>query len=198
MGIEHSDKDNKLNLSLQALGDVYFGSGKIVDNNGGDQGNRAMLFILASIGILILAVACINYLNLSSAQALTQTKALAVRKVCGAPRNTLVRQMILESVLVSLIALPFALLAGHLSLPYISQLLGKSYSLSITSQFLASIAILVAIARWHWRFIRISGSNQNNFVQARRNTERQTLRCRQQAHATKSHGGFSGIGFSWC
>jgi len=146
LGIEHSDKDNKLNLSLQALGDVYFGSGKIVDNNGGDEGNRAMLFILASIGILILAVACINYLNLSSAQALTQTKALAVRKVCGAPRNTLVRQMVLESVLVSLIALPFALLAGHLSLPYISQLLGKSYSLSITSQFLASIAILVAIA----------------------------------------------------
>ena len=84
-----------------------------------------MLFILASVGLLILVVACINYLNLTSAQALTQTKALAVRKVCGAPRFDLIRQMVQESVLVSLVALPFALLAGHFALPYISQLLGN-------------------------------------------------------------------------
>jgi putative ABC transport system permease protein len=146
LGTEHSDKNNKLGLSLQPLNDIYFGSEKIVDNNAGDKGNRPMLFILASIGILILVIACINYLNLTSAQALTQTKALAVRKVCGAGQQALIGQMVQESVLVSLVALPFALLASYFALPYISQLLGKSYSLAITSQFLVSFTILVLIA----------------------------------------------------
>ncbi len=146
LGAKHSDKNNKLGLSLQALNDIYFGSDKIVDNNAGDKGNRSMLFILASIGILILAIACINYLNLTSAQALTQTKSIAVRKVCGAGQQALIGQMVQESVLISLIALPFALLAGHFSLPYISQLLGKSYNLAITSQFLISLSILILIA----------------------------------------------------
>ena len=94
LGIAQSEKDNKLNFSLQSLNDIYFGSDKIVDNNRGDKGNQSMLFILASVGLLILVVACINYLNLTSAQALTQTKALAVRKVCGAPRFDLIRQMV--------------------------------------------------------------------------------------------------------
>ena len=146
LGKEHSDKNNKLGLSLQALNDIYFGSDKIVDNNAGDKGNRSMLFILASIGILILVIACINYLNLTSAQALTQTKSIAVRKVCGAGQQALIGQMVQESVLISLVALPFALLAGHFSLPYISQLLGKSYNLAITSQFLISLSILILIA----------------------------------------------------
>ena len=65
LGAEHSDKDNRLNFSLQPLNDIYFGSEKIVDNNAGDKGNRSMLLILALVGFLILTVACINYLNLT-------------------------------------------------------------------------------------------------------------------------------------
>lgn len=146
MGWQHAENEEKLNLSLQSLNDVYFDSGKIVDNNAGDKGDRSMLFILVSIGALILAMACINYLNLSSAQAIAQTKSLAVRKVCGASAKVLIFQMMFESAFISLVALPFALLAAHLSLPFISQLLGKTYSLSITSQFFTAFGILVAIA----------------------------------------------------
>ncbi len=146
LGKAHSEEDNQLSLSLQSLNDIYFGSEKIIDNNSGDKGNKAMLFILASIGILILVVACINYLNLSSAQALTQTKSLAVRKVCGAARAMLIRQMVYESVFVTLVALPFALLAAHFSLTFISNLLGKSYTLELSSQFLISLSILIFIA----------------------------------------------------
>jgi len=146
LGLQHSEKEDKLNLSLQPLNDIYFGSGKYVDNNAGDKGNRSMLYILMSIGILILTMACINYLNLSSAQAIAQTKTMAVRKVCGASSRSLMLQMMFESAIISLIALPFALLMAHSSLPFISQLLGKTYSLSLTSQFFTSFAILVAIA----------------------------------------------------
>lgn len=146
LGLEYSEQDNKLDLSLQPLNDIYFGSEKIVDNNAGDKGNRSMLFILMSIGALILAMACINYLNLSSAQAIAQTKALAVRKVCGASGKSLVLQMMFESALLSLIALPFALIVAHVSLPLVSELLGKSYKLSVSSEFYTSFLILVGIA----------------------------------------------------
>ncbi|SFE43091.1 ABC transporter permease [Sunxiuqinia elliptica] len=146
LGEQYSSEDNQLNFSLQALTNIYFESGQIVDNNAGDKGNRSMLLTLVGIGILILAVACVNYLNLSSAQALMQTKALAVRKVCGASRGKLVGQLVTESVLMVLIALPFSLLACQLSLPLISQMLGKSYVLVITDQLLLSLSILLLVA----------------------------------------------------
>jgi putative ABC transport system permease protein len=145
IGTEHSDAVNSLAFSLQPLPDIYFGSSRITDNNSGDLGNRSMLYALASTGLLILIIACINYLNLTSAQALTYTKNLAVRKVCGAPRRALMNQMILESVLLSLIALPFALLLAHLSLPFISQMLDKSYRLTLSYQFILSMGTLILI-----------------------------------------------------
>jgi putative ABC transport system permease protein len=146
LALQHADKEDKLDLSLQALNDIYFDSGKIVDNNAGDKGNRSMLYILVSIGLLILIMACINYMNLSSAQAISQTKSLAVRKVCGASSQSLILQMMFESAFISLIALPFALIIAHISFPLISSLLGKTYTLSLTSQFFRSFVILVGIA----------------------------------------------------
>jgi putative ABC transport system permease protein len=144
-GTDHSTDNNKLSFSIQPLSDIYFGSGKIVDNNGGDQGNMPMIFILLFIGMVILIIAWINYLNLSSAQAMTQAKALAVRKVCGASRRSLISQIIMESVLISLIALPFALQFAQIFLPYISHLLGKSYPLTFNNRSFISIGILTLI-----------------------------------------------------
>lgn len=145
LGAEHSTQASSLSLSLQPLSDIYFGSGKITDNNSGDKGNKPMLYILASAGLIILLVACINYLSLTSAQAIAQTKSLAVRIVCGASRISLIFQMIMESLLVSLIALPFALQLAQTSLPVISQLLGKSYQLAVNYRSAASIGSIVLI-----------------------------------------------------
>jgi putative ABC transport system permease protein len=145
IGTEHSEETNKMSFSLQPLSDIYFGSARLTDNNSGDMGNRPMLFVLASIGLLILIIACINYLNLTSAQALSQTKALAVRKVCGAPRIVLMKQMILESVLISFIALPIALILAHISMPFISNMLGKSYQMTLSYHMALSIGMVILI-----------------------------------------------------
>jgi putative ABC transport system permease protein len=145
LGVDHSTDNNKLSLSLQPLTDIYFGSGKIIDNNGGEQGNMPMLYILVFIGIMILIIACINYLNLTSAQALTQTRTVAIRKICGASRSSLIFQMILESAIVSVIALPFALQLADTALPYVSQLLGKSYILTFGYKTFTGIGILTVI-----------------------------------------------------
>jgi putative ABC transport system permease protein len=145
LGNDHSTGTSKLSLSLQPLTDIYFGSAKIVDNNRGDRGNLPMLYILAIVGLLILIIACINYLNLAAAQAMTQAKGFAVRKVFGAPQKSLIVQRVVESSLISLISLPFALILAHFSLPLLSEMLGKSYTLTLTNQFVLGIAILLLV-----------------------------------------------------
>jgi putative ABC transport system permease protein len=145
LGVEHSKDNSRMSLSLQSLSDIYFGSGKIVDNNSEERGNITMVYVLIFIGMLILTIACINYLNLTSAQALNQSRSLAVRKICGASRGSLILQMILESSLVSIIALPLALQFAQSALPFVSQLLGKSYLLTFSYRSFFSIGILAII-----------------------------------------------------
>ena len=145
LSVEHSTDNNKLSFSLQPLTKIYFGSQKIVDNNSGDLGNFPMLLILIFVGILILIIAYINYLNLAFAQAFAQTKSWAVRKVCGASGKNLLSQMVLESVLLSVLALPFAMELAHISLPWLSQFLGKSYPLAFSQKFLIITGILLLI-----------------------------------------------------
>ncbi|MDX8337738.1 FtsX-like permease family protein [Draconibacterium sp. IB214405] len=144
-GKEYSTDNYPISLSLQALNDIYFGSEKIVDNNRKEQGNLSMLFVLLFIGILILLTASINYLNLASAKAMTQVKTFAVRKVCGAQRKTIIGQMIFESTLITLIALPFAVIAAWLALPYLSDMLGKDYAIEMSGQTATSFSILALI-----------------------------------------------------
>ena len=145
IGKQNSTQNSELSLSLQAFSEIYFGSADIVDNNSGDLGDKTMLYILASIGLVILIVAGINYLNLASAKAMEQNKTYAINKVCGAQSNSLLVQMITESSIISFISLPLAILAAYVSLPYISEILGKEYVLKLGNQFLTSIGILALI-----------------------------------------------------
>ncbi len=144
-GIEYSSVNFPISLSLQALNDIYFGSEKIVDNHRKEQGNFSMLLVLVFVGILILLTASINYLNLASAKAMTQVKTFAVRKVCGAQRKSIIGQMIFESTLITLIALPFAVIAARLALPYLSDMLGKDYTIEMNSQSAVSFSILALL-----------------------------------------------------
>ncbi|MCG6189909.1 ABC transporter permease [Maribellus maritimus] len=145
LGQENSSENNKLSLSIQPFSDIYFGSEKIVDNNRKEQGNLSMLLVLAFIGFLILVTASINYLNLASAKAMSQVKNYAVRKICGARQKSIIVQMIIDSTLITILALPFAILVASVSLPYISSMLGKDYSIEISGQLVASLSILALI-----------------------------------------------------
>ena len=145
LGKENSTELSKISLSLQPLSDIYFGSEKIVDNNRREMGNLSMILILGFIGFLILIIACINYLNLASARAVSQVKTYAVRKICGAPQKSIVSQMVLESTLVSLLALPFAVIAAWFSLPLLSEMLGKTYPIEMSRQMVLSLSILALV-----------------------------------------------------
>ncbi len=145
LGKENSTNQNKMDFSLQPLNHVYFGSKTITDNTYVEKGNLNMIFILAIIGLLILLIACVNYLNLSLAQAFTRSKNLSVNRAFGASRSGIIWQMITESVLVAFVALPLALLIAYYALPHLSEFLGHNYPLLITINVVVALLAVVAI-----------------------------------------------------
>ncbi len=145
LGNEYSNNKNEFTLSAQSLNDVYFKSKGYIDNHKTDSGDLKMIYVLGSIGILILIIACINYLNLALAQAITSLKSFAVRKTFGASQKDILQQLIFDYCLLSILSLPFAISLAQLSLPIVSEMFGKSYSLLIDANFMTGFGILIAL-----------------------------------------------------
>ncbi len=131
-------------LSLTPLKNVYF------DNTTFDSvkhGDKTVVYIFISIAILILLIACINFMNLSTIRAAERSKEVGLRKVLGALRNNLVWQFIGESVLLTAIACILSIGLLLLVMPWYNQLLGYDLTVSWNSLpiylFLAGVIIVV-------------------------------------------------------
>lgn len=119
-------------FTLEPLKDIHFESDLTYTflPHGGD---KTMVNIFSILGLLILVIASINYINLTTAKASTRSKEVGVRKVIGAGRLQLIAQFVMESVLVSLVALMLTLLGVHLCIPYINNLTGQHFSTSLAN-----------------------------------------------------------------
>lgn len=91
--------------------------------------NPRWLWFFAAVGFIVLLLAAINFVNLSTAQALTRAKEVAIRKTIGAARTHLMLQFVMEAFLLVTIASIFAIITTAYSLGYLNQSLGKSISL---------------------------------------------------------------------
>jgi putative ABC transport system permease protein len=110
-------------LSLQPLTDIHLRSHlefEIEPNS-----NIAYVYIFSAIAVLILLIACINFMNLATARSAHRAKEVGVRKVLGSNRVQLVSQFLSESMLLTFVALLFALALVELLLPVFNQLSGK-------------------------------------------------------------------------
>ncbi len=94
------------------------------------NGNRDYVNILFIISILILAIACINFMNLATARSAERAREVGVRKTLGSDKRQLVQQFLTEAILVAFIATALALLLAHLMLPLFNQLAGKQLVLA--------------------------------------------------------------------
>jgi putative ABC transport system permease protein len=99
-------------------------------------GSITSLYILGSIALFILLLACINFMNLSTAQSSKRSSEVGIRKVLGAEKGSLVKQFIGESVLMSFIALLLGFVIAALSLPIFSYISGTELALDLSSQWL--------------------------------------------------------------
>jgi putative ABC transport system permease protein len=93
-------------------------------------GSMTYLYILASIAVFTLLIACINFMNLSTARSSKRSAEVGVRKVLGAEKNSLIRQFLGEYILKSLIAFVLAIIFTGLLLPSFSVISGKTLSFS--------------------------------------------------------------------
>jgi len=126
-------KENDVHFYLQALEDVHLHSSDFDYNTdlvqNGDIGN---LYIFISVGVLVLLVSSINFINISMAIASGRFKEIGISKVLGAMKSQLRLQFLIESIVVCLLSLVIAFLLLQLSLPLFSALLAVPLDLSIT------------------------------------------------------------------
>ncbi|HET6996726.1 MAG TPA: ABC transporter permease [Chitinophagaceae bacterium] len=108
--------------------DIHLKAGMPVDISA--VGSLTYLYILASIAVFTLIIACINFMNLSTARSSKRSAEVGVRKVLGAEKNSLVRQFLGESVLLSMIAFVLALVFTQVLLPGFAAISGKDLSFS--------------------------------------------------------------------
>jgi len=108
--------------------------------NGKVAGGRiAYVRLFSLIAVFILIIACINFMNLSTAKASRRSKEVGVKKVMGAPRGSLIVQYLSESMLLTIMAVFVSLLAVELMLPQFNQITGKHLTLQFNTTLLLSI-----------------------------------------------------------
>jgi ABC-type antimicrobial peptide transport system permease subunit len=106
-------------LPLQPLTDIHFDQ-RYLNNTISYTTSRETYFVLAAVAVLIIIIACINFINLATAQAIRRAKEVGVRKVLGSSRSQLIRQFLGETSLLTFIALAAGVLFTALSLPQLS------------------------------------------------------------------------------
>lgn len=131
---------NSTHLKLEALKDVHFNTEVFNFKNLLAVTDYKYIRIFITIAILILLIACANYINLSTAKASVRAKEVGIRKTIGASLLQLFTQFMAETFLLTLVAVAISVLAVKALLPYLNNLLGKQLSFSIfDSSFLAYI-----------------------------------------------------------
>ena len=113
-----------IKLFLQPLRDIYLHSS--APNEIAANGNITYLYILGSIVAFMLVIACINFMNLSTARSEKRAKEVGVKKVIGASRNGLAVQFLGESFMMCIIALVIALMIVQFILPFFNELTQKN------------------------------------------------------------------------
>jgi putative ABC transport system permease protein len=129
---ENKDRNAKETLALQPLKSIHLTSQ--LSEEPEINGDGKIVHFLAIIGLFVLVIAWINYVNLSTAKAMERAKEVGVRKVMGAFKFQLLRQFVVEAGLVNLISTLIALLIVALVLPYFNSVSGLSLNLSYLVQ----------------------------------------------------------------
>lgn len=122
---------NDIGLYLQPLTDIHLHSD--FTNDFEAPGDIRYVYIFSAIALFMLLIACINFMNLSTASAGKRAKEVGIRKVMGSLKGQLVKQFLLESILLTLVALVLAVVLVKVALPVFNDIAGKNLRLEILS-----------------------------------------------------------------
>jgi len=132
--------DIKIDLYLQPLTSIHLHSHTEGEMEPG--GNIAYIWIMTTIALFILLIACINFMNLSTAQSVHRAKEVGMRKVLGAQRGKLISQFLGETMLLSFISFLLSLILIQILLPAFNQLSGKELVFNPFQDWLMTLGLI--------------------------------------------------------
>ena len=141
---QKADADVKSHVQFQALKDIHFYSNDI-EGNSGRKGNVSYIYIFLIVACFIIFIACINYMNLSTARFTNRGKEIAVRKVAGASRTTLVKQFLVEVLFVTVLSVFLSILLVNLLLPAFNSFTEKHLTVNIHTDYRVWTGIFLLI-----------------------------------------------------
>lgn len=126
---------------VHALKNIHFD--ERFGSNGDHSTGKTSLYTLAFIGLLIIMMACINFVNLSTALAVTRSKEVGIRKVMGSSRAQLSMQVLIETSAVVIVSVIIAIVLAWLALPYVKNIMVVQHKLSLFN--IESVLFILAI-----------------------------------------------------
>ena len=135
---------DKMDLVVQPLSKIHWETEYRGDV--GVKGNILYVYLFLSAAILVLVIACFNFMNLSTSRYLDRMKEIGIRKVVGANRRQLIRQFLTESILVTVVSMVFGVLLFNLLYTSLYSYLGAPFSFSLSHfQNLYAIVVLMVL-----------------------------------------------------
>jgi putative ABC transport system permease protein len=151
--------DEKKFLFLRPLGSMHFDTR--FSNFGDHVITKATLWTLSLIGLFIIIMACINFINLSTAQAVNRSKEIGIKKVLGSNKRQLFWQMMGETAIIVTASIVFAVVIVSLCLPYVKHIASITEKLNLLSAssvlFIALIGIGVTVMAGIYPSLILSG-----------------------------------------
>jgi len=137
----------RIELDMQKFGDTYLHSNFV---NGRFEGGRIQyVWLFSLVALFIILIACINFMNLTTARSVRRSKEIGIRKVSGAIRGSLIRQFLGEALLVTCVSVLLAIVLTDIFLPMFNQLTGKQMTIPFTDYsywlFLGGLTIIIGL-----------------------------------------------------
>jgi len=163
----------KVTLAFQPLTDMHLNEDYYTYK--GDALTHKELLSLGLIGFFLLLVACVNFINLATAQSVNRAKEIGVRKVLGSSRSQILKQFLNETAYITFISVITGYLLAQLALPFISSLMQKKLSLSLIQNpsvllFLVLLGITVNFLAGFYPGLVLSGFNPIEAIKSKIST----------------------------
>jgi ABC-type antimicrobial peptide transport system permease subunit len=155
-----ADKGNTHAFALQPLSDLHF-DGKYGNFDNGHISSKTTLYFLLAIAAFLLILGCINFINLTTAQATQRAKEIGIRKTMGSSREQLIFQFLSETFLITLIAVIISVVLTPLILKLFADFIDKGVKADLLQvnliAFLAVLTLVVSFASGFYPAIMLSG-----------------------------------------
>ncbi len=169
-----AEVNNFFKPQFQALNDIYLSEDRENELEAG--GSRRRLFLFIGIAVLILLIACVNYINMTTANGIKRVKEVSIRKVLGSGKKNLVFQFLGESLFQIVLSVGLTILVSLLLLPLLNELSGKNISLignqnfSYFLFFIIGLGILIGIIAGLYPALFMAGMQPTQIINKNKNT----------------------------